>query len=90
MKITYKDLRIKDNKPYGFVVQKKVGTQWKHPSYFLQLGQAVNELFDRYVRESLPDAKLDLETQQAREVAQSLADKLDDIHSDILEACNAG
>lgn len=88
MTIIYKKWRIQHHKLYGYVVQKKVGDQWKSPAYHLRLGSAVNHMFEQQAKGELANVSIDLADSNAKGLIDNIAVQLDHIRDEILEACN--
>lgn len=88
MTIIYKKWRIQHHRLYGYVVQKRVGDQWKSPAYHLRLGSAVNDMFEQHAKDEFASITIDLADSSAKGLIDNLAVQLDRIRDEILEACN--
>lgn len=94
MVIHYKKWRITDRISerkmlvYGYMVQERVGEQWKKPTYFPLLSQAVSEVFERTVRSEFRNKQVDLQGSSTNESLVQFAKRLDEIKAEILEACD--
>ncbi len=89
MNIKYKSWRIQHHKLYGFVAQKRVGGQWKHPAYYPSLGSAVNHIFEQQTKHLTGSVSIDLADSKSGMQLKELSKQLVQIKDEILEACNA-
>jgi len=75
--------RIK-NQRYGWLVQHKVGKQWKESQYFVELSSATQHLYSQLIFEQTKDIKIDVVNQDEtirllRELDVRLKDALEEI-----------
>lgn len=87
MIIYYKNWRIKKHNYHGYLLQKKVGKQWKDTTYYSTLGITAKNLFEYETYEQLSVFEVDLtQTKNAKETLDALGIHLESIKSDIQEA----
>lgn len=88
MTINVRNHRIKSIE-YGWMVQKKVGNQWKHTEYFRSLDQAAANLLDQSFHEQTTDIDINTTNQsESARLLKELAATLSSIRFEILEAIN--
>ena len=85
MRFEIYEFKVK-NDNYGWVVQKKKGSQWKHLAYHPTLGQAVNEVFERQLQRVTKhdSARID-DIQQYKAQIDRLVERMDSIRDEIME-----
>ena len=83
MTILYRNRRIKSFGT-GYMVQTKIGKQWKEAIYPTSLSSAAEELFKLEVRKLKHN--VDLETENAQKRIKSLIDAMHDIKNELIQA----
>lgn len=71
MTILYKDFRIKSQEAGGYIVQRKIGNQFKEASYFNSLSQAANYLFEQRLHHESVDIVIDASDKARATIAQA-------------------
>jgi len=85
MTILFNKWRIKDYSPGGYIVQRKVGKQYKQTSYFNTLEQAVKYLFQEQVRDETADLVIDtINKSEALITSNKLVRRIDRVSDEIL------
>ena len=88
MSIEWKQHLIKSYE-YGYVVQRKVGRQWKAVGYYSNLKHAVNGLFEHRVLTETADCIVDATSAAAiRLQSAHILQRIDDIANEIAKGLN--
>lgn len=87
MTFMFTDYRLKSYKYNGFVLQKKVGGQYKESSYFNTLASAIKYLFDMRVEDETADIVIDCLDKASSTIAKAkLIKRIEAIRDEIVEA----
>lgn len=71
--------------PYGYVVQYKIGTQWKKTTFHPTLENAVTEVFENRLRNETKNVVIRVDNlSEARRLLQALASQLTEIKQQII------
>lgn len=90
MTLFIKDYRIKNYKFGTYIIQKKVGDQYKEASYFNTLNSAIKHLFDMRVEGETADIVIDCTDKVSSSIAKAeLIKRIEAIRDEIVEVLDA-
>jgi hypothetical protein len=84
--VLFKKWRLKSHDYGGYIVQKRIGKQWKETSYFRSLSHAVRFLLERRIHDESANLIVDTNNRAKAAVAKAkLIELINNVSDEIVE-----